>query len=323
MKHFDKSSIDELLAGLPRPFHDNYFAMYSSVYGGIVTDPTLMMIPIDDHVAHRGDGVFETLKCVNGGIYNLDAHLQRLAWATESLCIDIPETPARIAKIVVETVKAGGEKDCVIRVLVSRGPGSLGVNPYDCPSAQLYVVVASLSQPFMLNHPDGARIGVSRIPVKHPRFASVKSCNYVPNVLMKKEAVDRNVDFVVGFDEDGLLTECATANIGIVSSRSELLFPRLNTILSGTTMLRVMTLAEDLQKEGLLSGIANADITRSGADSAREVLVVGTTLNVVAVREFDGRPVGDGGPGPVFKRLSTMLEDDTLHNTGLRTPVFL
>lgn len=323
MKHFDKSSIHELMKRLPRPFHENYYAMYSSIFDGIVTDPSLMMIPIDDHVAHRGDGVFETFKCIDGGVYNLNAHLRRLTSATKSLHINMPCTLEDIKNIVIETVRAGSHKDCIVRVLISRGPGSLGVNPYDCPSPQIYVIAAALSQPFMKKHPEGARIGISRIPVKHPMFASVKSCNYLPNMLMQKETIDTGVDFVAAFDDDGFLSESATANIGIVSENDDLVFPVLDRILSGTTMIRATQLAEKLWEEKLLNSITNTNITRADIDSAREILVVGTTHNVVMVKEFDGKPVAGGVIGPVFTRLSKMLSNDIRYNVDLRTQVFL
>lgn len=323
MKKIGIHEVGDWLESLRRSYHSSYYAMYSSLCGGVVTDPVMMMLPVDDHVAHRGDGVFETLKCVDGGIYNLDAHLARLWSATESISISAPVSQKEMRDIVVETVRAGGEQNCSIRILVSRGPGSLGVNPYDSPTAAVYVIVSALATPFSVIHPEGAALGISSIPSKRPCFAAVKSCNYIQNVLMKKEAVDMGVDFVAGFDDGGLLTEAATANIGIVSPSRELLFPRLVSILSGTTMLRTATLAESLIADGVLAGIANADITVADMRKAREILVVGTTINVVPVRAFDGKPVGDGVPGPVFEALSARLVHDVAANDGLRTQVFL
>jgi len=321
MKHIDKNTFGEIIEAVRREFHQNYYAMYSSVYGGIATDPALMMVPIDDHMVHRGDGVFETFKCVNGNIYNMKAHLERLEHSASGLYYRLPWSLDTIGEIVVETVHAGGQKDCLIRLFVSRGPGSFDVNPYDCPGPQLYVVATSLKKPFMELHPEGAVVRTSHIPVKESFFAAIKNCNYLPNVLMKKEAVDLKADFVAAFDGRGFLAEGATENIGIVTRKKELLFPRLESILCGTTMMRVAELAETAIREGLLTKIGFCDISRHDILNAAEVLVVGTSPNVVVVREFDGVRIGNGLPGPVHGRLNGLLVEDILNNGQILTPV--
>ena len=305
----------------PKPYQQNYLAMYSSVFGGIVTDALLMLVPIDDHMVHRGDGIFETFKCVDGAIYNFDAHLSRLQRSAANLDFVLPAEIADIREVVLSTVRAGGRRDCYIRMFISRGPGSFGVNPYDCPQAQLYVVVTTAPRPFMEVHPGGAVVKTSSVPVKHPFFAGVKNCNYLNNVLMKKEAVNSSVDFVVAFDETGRLGEGATENIGVVTADGRLLFPNLDGILMGTTMMRVMELAQQTVKHGLLAEVGFGDISRDDINRAREIIIVGTTTNVTKVREFDGKPVGTG-EYPVYEYLSRLLLDDITGNPAMRTPVF-
>jgi branched-chain amino acid aminotransferase len=311
----------DILQQLHKPYHDSYLAMYSSVFGGIVTDPVLMMLPIDDHMVHRGDGIFETFKCVAGGIYNLGAHLERLGRSAKNLDFVLPVSIDELREIVIKTVRAAGQKECYIRVFVSRGPGSFGVNPYDCPASQLYVVVTRAPKPFMVTHPRGASLGTSAVPVKHPFFAGVKNCNYLNNVLMKKEAVGAGVDFVVAFDEAGRLAEGATENIGVVTKKGELLFPALDGILKGTTMMRVMELAEKATEQNPITASLFGNITRRQIENAAEILIVGTTTNVTKVYSFDGSPVGSGDY-PVFEFLSKLLEDDIYHNPDIRTIVF-
>jgi branched-subunit amino acid aminotransferase/4-amino-4-deoxychorismate lyase len=306
-----------------RPFHENYYAMYSSVWDAIVTDPVLMLIPLDDHVVHRGDGVFEAFKCIGGGIYNMEAHLQRLAHSCSALALALPWPLPRIAQIVVETLRAGGRRDCYVRIFLSRGSGSFGVNPYDCPVPHLHVVVTRLDPPFMDKHPSGARVKTSAIAVKPGFLASVKTCNYLPNVLMKKEAVDAGVDFVAGYDERGFLAEGATENFGIVTADGALLFPRLDRILPGTTMLRVVELAGALVAGGSLSRVGFEDIAPESLRAASEVLVVGTTPNVSAVCEYDGQRVADGRPGPICRKLGDLLLADMHGNSARLTPVGL
>jgi len=316
----DRAAYLQRLDQSRQAFQRHYLAMYSSIIGGIVTDPLLMTVPIDDHLVHRGDGVFEMLKGVDGGLYNLDAHLRRLAASAAAIGSALPQEPARLRQTVIETVRAAGVRDCSVRVYVSRGPGSFGVNPYDCPASQLYVVVGTLSPSFMTLHPKGATVRVSRIPLKPAFFATMKNCNYLPNVLMKKEAVDAGVDFVAGFDSNGYLAEGATENFGLVMLDGALVCPRLDNVLCGTTMARVLDLAQALVTDGTLSRIAYGDLTLADLQNAREILIFGTTTDVTRVCEFDGRPLPEASP--VFTALSRLLQADIRHGTPpQRTPI--
>jgi branched-chain amino acid aminotransferase len=301
-------------------FHQHYVAMYSSVIGGIVTDPLLMTIPLDDHLVHRGDGVFEMFKCVDGGIYNVDAHLRRLAASAQAIGLALPQVVARLRETVGDTIRASGLRDCAIRVYVSRGPGSFGVNPYDCPASQLYIVVGKLSPSFMTLHPEGATVKRSSIPLKPGFFATMKHCNYLPNVLMKKEAVDSGVDFVAGFDADGHLAEGATENFGVVTRDGALRCPRLDHVLSGTTMVRVLELAEALVADGRLTNSGYGDLTVEDLQESREIMIFGTTTDVTRVRCFDGRVMPEDSP--VFNALSQLLLHDIRHGVPpYRTPI--
>ena len=300
----------------------SYLAMYSSVYDGIVTDTALMAVPIDDHMVHRGDGVFETMKCVDGSVYNMAAHLDRLEESAATVALELPVASGVLGDLIVQTVQAGGEPNCVVRVLASRGPGSFGVNPYDNCTPQLYIVVTRLGQPFMTLHPEGATLRTSSIQAKPPFLAGTKSCNYLPNVLMQKESVDLGTDFVVSFDENGFMAEGPTENVGIVSPEGELLFPALTGILSGTTMVRVVDLAGQLVDSGDLKAVDYRDISGEDVQNAAEILIVGTTRNVIAVREYDGKPVGTGSPGPVGKKLGELLLNDIATNEEILTRAF-
>ncbi len=321
MKRLELSDWPALAAKLRRPYHAAFHAMYSSVYDAIVTDPVLMMVPLDDHLVHRGDGVFEALKLTGGCFYNLQSHLQRLEQSAQAIALSLPCPPATIRDIAIETARAGGRRDGTLRIFVSRGPGGFSVNPYECPAPQLYVVVSAAGAPFMRAHPEGARLRTSAVPAKTGGMAAIKNCNYAPNVLMKKEAIDAGVDFTVGFDDRGCMTEGATENVGIVSDTGRLLFPCLDRILAGTTMLRTMALAERLVADGRLAGVGCGDIPRATILAAREILLTGTTIDVTAAVSFDGKPIGDGQPGPVYRALSALLAEDMRSNTDLLTEV--
>jgi branched-subunit amino acid aminotransferase/4-amino-4-deoxychorismate lyase len=309
-------------AATRRPFHAAYYAMYSSVLGGIVTDPTLMWLPADDHLAHRGDGVFETFKCIAGRLYNLPAHLERLDHSARCIGLGLPWDRATLTEIVRQTVRAGGRRDCLVRLLASRGPGSFGISPRDCPQPAVYVIVYELKPPFMQAHPGGARACPSDVPIKPRLLATIKSVNYLPNVLMKRQAIEADADFAIGFDERGCLAEGATENVGMVDAQRVLRVPKPDRILAGTTLRRVLDLAPQAVGAGALASVEEADIPRPALAEAAEILVFGTTPDVTAVTVWDRRPVGDGRPGPAYRALSRLLAEDLAGNDRLLTPVF-
>ncbi len=312
---------EEWLKRLPE-IDRKLYAMYSSVVDCIVTDQSVMAVPVDDHMVHRGDGVFESFKCLDGRIYNLEAHLERLERSCREMGIGLPVPPEEMGDIIVQTILAGGRRNALVRLLVSRGAGTMGINPYDCLKPELYVVVYELRHTSIDKMPEGVSAAVSKIPIKPGIFATVKTCNYLPNVLMKKEAVDRGVDFTISLDENRCLAEGATENVGIVTMGKELFMPPPSRVLAGTTAKRAMEFAKLLVKDRLLSSAEFRSIPMGHVRSASEIHIYGTTPNITPVVKFDGNPVGNGKPGPVAKALFEMLKDDMIPDSARLTKVF-
>lgn len=298
-----------------------YLAMYSTWWGGIITDPSLMVVPVDDHIVHRGDGVFEAIKVVDGKIYLLDEHLQRLASSAELISLPLPMSLQEMRDVILQTTKSTGTTSAVLRLYVSRGPGGFTTNPYDSVGSQMYLIVTAFTPYGDEKYKKGVRVGKSQVPPKEPWLARIKTCNYLPNVMMKKESVDRNLDFTIGIDSSGTLTEGSTENIILVDKNKNLLRPKLRQILKGTTMMRTFDLAEALISEGLLKSIQEKDLTEADLVSAQEVMMVGTTLDVLPVVEFEGAIIGKGSQGPVGARLLELLRED-MKKGPKATPVY-
>lgn len=296
--------------------------MYSSRVEAITTDPAAMVVPVDDHLVHRGDGVFESMKCMGGAIYNINAHLDRLGKACRDVELDMPCSREELFDIIRQTIHAGGRRDCLIRILLSRGTGTMSVDPDKCKRPELYVVVYKLPEKWLRKERFPAHVALSRIPIKPPFFARIKSCNYLPNVLMKQEARKRDVDFVVSLDEKGNLGEGATENFAIVTSDNQLLAPTPDRVLAGTTLQRVIELAQDLVESGDLKRAEYSNLTPFDAASSAEMLVIGTTRDILPVSEFEGKKVGNGQPGPIYKKLLKLLRDDMCNNEELRYQVY-
>jgi branched-chain amino acid aminotransferase len=302
-----------------RPWQKDYLAMYSSLWGGVTRDPDLMMIPMDDHLVHRGDGVFDVMRCLRGKIYQMEAHLQRLERSAAAISLELPADYERIRQLIQETVIVGNDPDCVIRVVVSRGPGSFTTNPFDCPSSQLYVNVVRFKNMPDAYYRDGIRMITSHVPIKKSYFATIKSCNYLPNVLMKMEAVQAGVSYSVALDEEGNLAEGSTENVGIVDRDGVLKFPGFERTLSGITVTRIVQLAGQLVEDGTITDVKFTSIPQEEAYHAGEMLLTGTSLGVVPVVRYDDRTVGTGKPGPVHARLSLLLWRDMTENDELLT----
>jgi branched-chain amino acid aminotransferase len=322
VQQLDPSEWLARLTMVRRPLADSLYAMYSSLTGGITTDPALMSIPADDHLPQRGDGVFESLKCLHGQLYNADAHLARLERSCRGIGMAPPCPRAELLQIVCDTVRVAGRRDCLIRILVSRGTGNMGIDPALCQGPVLYVVVYRYTARLENGRLKPAKAGLSRIPIKPPEFATIKTCNYLPNVLMKQEANQRGLDFVISCDPHGYLGEGATENVGIVTPDQELLLPTPDYVLAGTTARRALDFAQKLVAEGLLRCAEHRNIKPQQAAEAQEILIFGTTTDVTSVVEWEGRPVGDGRPGPIAARLLALLTSDMTPQSHTLTPVF-
>ncbi len=292
------------------PAQFGYLAMYSSWYQGIITDPDLMLIPVDDHQFHRGDGVFEAIKYIHGQCYLFDAHLDRLIDSASRIGIKLPFLRSEIKKIILATAVAAQKTELIMRVFLSRGPGGFTTNPYESIGSQFYVIATDLKPYPEQKYIDGVKIARSFVPTKEAWLATIKSCNYLPNVMMKKEAVDRGVDFTINLDPQGFIAEGSTENIVIVNEYNELCRPSFDFILKGTTMMRAFRLAEKLRDESLLQGIKAAQMTIVDLKKAKEVMMIGTTLDVVSVTRFEDDLIANGEVGPVSRSLRQMIIED-------------
>ncbi|QLY27079.1 aminotransferase class IV [Bdellovibrio sp. KM01] len=298
------------LADKNYPAQQTYLAMYSTWWDGIVTEPGMMVVPIDDHLVHRGDGVFEAIKVVNGRVFLYEEHLRRLENSAKLIGISLPMSLDKMKSIIAETVTAAGAKDALLRLYVSRGPGGFTTNPYDSISSQMYLVVTTLKLLPPEKYLQGVSIGKSAVPPKDPTLARIKSCNYLPNVLMKKESVDRGIDFTINVDEQGNFLEGSTENVVILDRDGFLVRPPLHQILKGTTMIRTFELAEKLVQSGKIKGIKERSFTEDDVQSAKEVMMIGTTLDVLPVTAYEGVKIGSGTQGPVAKELNELLRED-------------
>jgi 4-amino-4-deoxychorismate lyase len=156
----------------------------------------------------------------------------------------------------------------------------------------------------------GLRMMTTTYPIKPPLYAVTKSVNYLPNVLMQMEAQERGVDNGIFIDAAGNVGESSNMNVAFITADGMLKHPKFDHILSGCTSLRLLELATRLQKTGVLTGVQVCDIPVAEARAAREMLLIGSSVKVAPIVEWDGKPIGDGKPGPIARALRELLQND-------------
>jgi len=286
-----------------------YAAFYSSQLGGIVTDPSLMVIPFDDHMVHRGHGIFDTAGIVQGRIYDLEAHLDRFLGSAERSKLILAGSRDQMRQIIVSTAATSGLRDGAIRYWLSSGPGNLDLSPAATAQPGFFVIVfGGLSYPDRW-YTEGLRVMTTTYPIKPPLYAITKATNYLPNVLMQMEAKEAGLDNGVFIDEAGHVGESSNMNVAFVTSDGVFRHPTFERVLPGCTSLRLLELAQSLVGR-LLTGVAVCNIPVADARGAREMFLIGSSVKVAPVVEWDGQPIGDGRPGPAARALLALLDED-------------
>ena len=293
-----------------------YWAFYSSQLGGIVTDPALMVLPFDDHMVHRGHGIFDTAAIEGGKIYDLEAHLDRFIRSAKNSKLELPTREA-MRDIIVRTTAASGQRTGSIRYWASAGPGSLGLTPAAGAEPGFFVMISA-----GLGYPDtwytqGLRMMTTTYPIKPPLYAVTKSVNYLPNVLMQMEALEHGLDNGIFVDEAGNVGESSNMNVAFITTDGVLKHPKFDHILSGCTSLRLLELAKTLTARGRLKGVQVCDVPVAEARAAREMLLIGSSVKVAPIVEWDGKPIGDGKPGPLARELRDLLQEDMRAGRGV------
>ncbi|KAF5726195.1 D-amino-acid transaminase chloroplastic-like isoform X1 [Tripterygium wilfordii] len=294
-------------------FRDNYtgkqqfLAMYSSIVGGITTDPAAMVIPVDDHMVHRGHGVFDTAAIMDGHLYELDQHLDRIIRSAAMAKINLPFDRESIRSILIKTVTVSQCRNGSLRYWLSVGPGDFQLSPSGCDCPALYAIVIQDQSPF---NAEGVRVVTSSVPIKPQQFAIMKSVNYLPNALSKMEAEEYGAFAAIWLDNDGFIAEGPNMNVAFVTREKELLMPRFDKILSGCTARRVLALAEGLVREGKLSKISVQDVTVEEGKGADEMMLIGSGILVRPILQWDDQVIGDGKEGPITQELLKLIVED-------------
>jgi branched-chain amino acid aminotransferase len=262
-------------------------------------------ISVFDHGFLYGDGVFEGITFYNGKVFRLMQHVKRLYESANTIALKVPMSVGKMIEEVKKTVEANELKSGYIRLLVTRGLGQLGLNPFTCETPSIIIIVDKLSLYPKALYEQGLTVMTTAI-VRTPDAAvspRVKSMNYLNNIMARVESLSAGADEALMLNMSGFVAECAGDNIFTVKDHA-LYTPGVSSgILRGITRDAVIELAE---KNGMT--VFEVEMTRHDIFNADECFLTGTAAEIIPVVKLDGRLIGNGKPGTVTKMLMAQFK---------------
>ncbi|MHC4308295.1 MAG: branched-chain-amino-acid transaminase, partial [Planctomycetota bacterium] len=265
-------------------------------------------VSVFDHGLLYGDGVFEGIRCYNGNIFKLEEHIDRLYDSAEAISLQIQLTRGQLKDAIVSTLKANNLKDSYIRLVVTRGVGKLGLDPFNCETSQLIIITDTIQ----LYPKELYEKGLDAIIVQTIRNHSkalnptIKSMNYLNNILAKIECIRAGAAEGIMLNTEGYVAECTGDNIFIVKDNEILTPPVSAGILIGITRNVVIELA----KEADIT-VKEEQLTEDDLYNADECFLTGTAAEIIPVANIDGRKIATGKPGKITLSLLRKYQELT------------
>lgn len=257
-------------------------------------------VSIFDHGFLYGDGIFEGIRAYHGRVFRLAEHLKRLYESAQSINLRIEIPVAEMQEVVLETLRRNNLSDAYIRLVVSRGKGDLGLDPGNCPKSAIFCIADQIKLYPPSMYEQGLEVKTVAIRRNNPDSLNprIKSLNYLNNILAKIEARQAGVMEAIMLNQEGYVSECTGDNIFIYRNGVLLTPPIYAGVLEGVTRNAVLEIARKI-------GIETKEelFTRHDVYTADECFLTGTAAELIPVVKVDGRAIGNGQPGEVFKKL--------------------
>ncbi len=253
-----------------------------------------------DHGVLYGDGVFEGIRVYNGRIFELEAHIKRLYESAKVIRLDVPMSKSKLISAVERTVEANGVTDGYIRLVMTRGVGTLGLNPFICEGGRLFIIADNIQLYPEELYEKGMKVISATTVRNHPLALppQVKSLNYLNSILAKIEALDNDVPEAIMYNHEGYVAEATADNVFIARNGVIYTPPVEAGALEGITRGIVIKLAREEKLE-----VVEKNLTRCDLYICDEFFLTGTAAEVIGIVEIDGRVIGDGKPGPYTRLL--------------------
>ncbi|MDA0811683.1 MAG: branched-chain-amino-acid transaminase [Verrucomicrobia bacterium] len=256
-------------------------------------------VSVFDHGLLYGDGIFEGIRFYNGRVFQLDEHIDRLYDSAKAILLEISLTPQEMIQAVIDTIRANGLTDGYVRLVVTRGTGGLGLNPYLCEKSSVIIIASTIQLYAKEKYENGLTLVTCATRRTCPAALSpqVKSLNYLNNVMAKVEAIQGGGEEGIMLNEQGYVAECTGDNIFIVKNGRILTPPVSAGALDGITRQVVIRICAEL-------GIPLIEqlFGRYEVFTADECFLTGTAAEVIAAVKLDGRWIGDGKPGAITRQ---------------------
>ncbi|HNX68805.1 MAG TPA: branched-chain-amino-acid transaminase [Candidatus Omnitrophota bacterium] len=266
-------------------------------------------ISVFDHGLLYGDGVFEGIRAYRGLVFKLEGHLQRLWESANTIMLKIPMTREEMKKAIVDTLRKNRLLDSYIRVVVTRGVGDLGLSPWLCKKASVFIITDKIA----LYPKELYQKGLEIITVPTVRNLpeainpSIKSLNYLNNIMAKIEAKNGGCIEALMLNHQGYVTECTGDNVFMIKKTGKGTGLKGHVLLTPPTYLGAL---KGITREAILEIAGKIKlpfeeriITRHDLFNADEVFLTGTAAEVIPVAKIDGRGIGDGKPGKITNLL--------------------
>jgi branched-chain amino acid aminotransferase len=275
-------------------------------------------VPVLDHGLLYGDGVFEGIRFYHGRPFRLGAHLERLQRSAAALRLTVPLDRTELEGAVEATIAAYGDPDGYLRLVVTRGTGKLGLDPVNCTAPNVFIIADALAMVSEAVRRQGARVIIAatrRIGADalDPR---IKSLNYLNHILARMEATNAGADEAILLNARGHVAEGSADNVFIVRGGKLLTPPVTDGALEGITRATVLELAAGLKIPAAEISLAPFDLY-----SAEECFLTGTGVELIPVREVDGRAIGEK-PGPEYQRIVSAFRELVVRETS-SAPFFM
>jgi branched-chain amino acid aminotransferase len=267
---------------------------------GKLVDEADAKITVFDHGLLYGDGVFEGIRVYSSRIFELEAHIKRLYDSAKAIRLEIPMGRDELIGAVEKTVEANNVIDGYIRLVITRGTGNLGLNPFNCETGRIFIIADNIQLYPEELYEKGLKVISATTVRNHPLAIppQVKSLNYLNNILAKIEALDVNAAEAIMYNHEGYVAEATGDNVFIVKDGVICTPPVEAGALRGITRGVVIRLAREAKLE-----VVEKNLTRFDLYVCDEFFLTGTAAEVIGVVEIDGRIIGDGRPGPYTRLL--------------------